>query len=91
MNEPKTHRPDCFGKLDIVFPEHEDGLRQSPETCVQCISKTECLRAALKGPEGLRAKDELADRAYASGLIGFFERWSRKKDIKRRIKHRGDG
>ena len=90
MNEADSHRPTCFGNLDIVFPKKEDNLRHSPEACMQCVSKTECLRAALKGPEGLRAKDEFADRAYASGVIGFFERWSKKKELKRRIKDAAD-
>ena len=87
MNDEDNKRPPCFGRLDIVFPKSEDGLRHSPETCMQCSDKTECLRAALAGPAGLAAKDEFADRAYDSGAIGFFERWSRKKAIKRRMKN----
>ena len=90
MNDIKNNLPACFGNLDVVFPKKEDGLRHSPETCMQCASKTDCLRAALKGPAGLEAKDEFADRAYESGLIGFLERWSRKKEIKRQIKDKGE-
>jgi len=35
---------------------------------------------------GLDAREEVVDRAYTSGVIGFLERWSRKKDLKRRKK-----
>jgi hypothetical protein len=30
---------------------------------------------------GLTVREELVDRAYASGMVGFFERWSRKKAL----------
>jgi hypothetical protein len=86
MTDKRPHLPDCFGKLETVFPKKEDGLRHTPDTCMACASKTECLRTALKGPAGLAAEEEVADRAYASGLIGFFERWSKKKAIRRNIK-----
>ncbi len=76
----------CFGKLDRVFPMGEDGLRQSPEACFSCYCKTECLRAALSGREGLTVHEESVDRAYRSGMIGFIHRWSRKKEINKRRK-----
>jgi len=34
-------------------------------------------------PEGLTVKEETVDRAYASGVIGFWTRWSRKKALTR--------
>lgn len=30
---------------------------------------------------GLTVREEIVDRAYASGMVGFFERWSRKKAL----------
>jgi len=62
----------------------ENGLRQTPETCMVCICKVECLRAAMGKPDGFKVKEEMIDRAYSSGVMSFFERWSQKKDIQRR-------
>lgn len=85
MSEVKD-RPYCYGKLENVFPMGKDGLRNTPESCMVCIYKTECLRAAMQNPEGLKVKQEKIDRAYESGLMGFFERWARRKEIDRRMK-----
>ena len=84
----KKQYPSCFGILDIVFPKTEGGLRNSPETCFSCPLKTECLRTAMKRSDGLNAQEEVTDRAYDSGMIGFLERWSRKKTAKRKIAER---
>ena len=78
--------PYCFGKLETVFPMAEDGLRHTPDSCMVCRYKTECLRAALKRNDGLKVQAEKVDRAYASGMMGFFERWSRKKTLDRQMK-----
>ena len=51
-----------------------------------CIYKTECLRTAVAETGGLEIRKEKVDRAYSAGLIGFFERWSRKKEIERQRK-----
>ena len=83
MTHHKTKRPECFGKLDTVFPLGEDGLRHSPETCLECSHKTDCLRTGLKGEAGLKVHQEHVDRSYDSGMIGFMERWSKKKTISR--------
>jgi len=32
---------------------------------------------------GLAVQEEMIDRAYRGGVIGFFQRWSRKKTIHR--------
>jgi hypothetical protein len=40
----------------------------------------------MQGAEGLRVREEYMDRAYSSGLMSFLERWSLKKDLKRRLK-----
>jgi hypothetical protein len=84
-NSPKKNiRPECFGQLDTVFPMGEDGLRHSPEACLECPHKTDCLRAGLKGDAGLKVHAEHIDRSYESGMIGFASRWSKKKTIERR-------
>ena len=85
----KTEHPACFGILENVFPEGEDGLRQSPESCMVCHCKTQCLRTAMEKTEGLDVREGCVDRAYDSGMIGFFGRWSRKKDLHRRRKEKG--
>lgn len=84
-DHPKKEVPACFGKLEIVFPKGEDGLRHSPESCVPCCVKKKCIQSAMNELDGLKVKEEQADRAYESGLIGFFERWSMKKDLNRKI------
>ncbi|MBA3017976.1 MAG: hypothetical protein KJ550_03680 [Proteobacteria bacterium] len=87
MNKKKY--PSCFGLLDTVFPKKENGLRVTPDNCLACYHKTECLKSAIQGPGGLKVKDEFVDRAYESGMIGFLERWSKKKDINRKLKEQG--
>ena len=81
-------RPPCYGNLDTVFPMGPEGLRGSPPVCMACPHKTECLRRALKGEQGIIVTEEKLDRNYASGTMGFFERWSRKKAIHRRKQQR---
>lgn len=78
--------PRCYGELDIVFPEGEDGLRVSPESCIACGHKTECLRTAMKGRNGVQVKAAALDRAYAAGMVGFLERWSKKKEFHQTIR-----
>ena len=82
-------RPECFGNMSKVFPRGEDGLRHSPEECFACPENTQCLRSALQGAEGIDVEEEHLDRAYHSGMIGFFERWSRRKILDSRKKNRG--
>jgi hypothetical protein len=77
--------PYCFGKLDNVFPEGENGLRNTPESCVPCCHKTDCLRTAMAEAGGLKLQEKNIDRAYAAGMMGFLGRWSRKKDLQRRL------
>lgn len=89
----REERPYCFSKLECVFPMGPDGLRQTPESCMVCFCKTECLRTALQGDEGAEVHEEKVDRAYEAGTMGFLERWSRKKALHRRrnTKSSGDG
>lgn len=67
--------------LDTVFPLQPDGLRETPADCLQCADKTACLRAAIKSRDGLTLSEEKVDRAYQSGLIGFWGRWAKRKTI----------
>ena len=73
--------PPCYADLETVFPVGEEGLRQTPEACMLCVYKTECLRKAMSQKGGLTVRQEMVDRAYASGAVGFLERWSRKKAL----------
>lgn len=86
MTDHDEDNPACYGDLDQVFPLGKDNLRHSPESCMVCFYKTDCLRTALKGPGGIVARKEMTNRAYAGGSIGFFERWSRRKALDRRSK-----
>ncbi|MBL0732050.1 MAG: hypothetical protein JJW03_04265 [Desulfosarcina sp.] len=73
--------PPCFAQLCKVFPQADDGLRKTPETCFACIHKTVCLKKAISGRHGLKLKEELVDRAYEAGRMNFLQRWSRKKAL----------
>ncbi len=53
-----------------------------------CYCKTECLRAAVQGEGGTVVREEVVDRAYASGTMGFFERWSRRKALHARKRNK---
>ncbi|MFC1858102.1 hypothetical protein ACFL9U_08730 [Thermodesulfobacteriota bacterium] len=77
----KQKYPDCFGNLDTVFPLGENDLRSTPARCLACFCKTDCLRTAMAGEKGLEVQEEILDRAYSSGILGFVERWSQKKAI----------
>jgi hypothetical protein len=77
--------PGCFGELETVFPKTNDGLRNTPDECLECSHKTACLRAAMKSTDGVKVQEEIVDRAYDSGVMGFFERWSKKKTLKHKL------
>jgi hypothetical protein len=91
MKSDCQERPACFGDLDTVFPLRHDGFRASPITCLQCLHKTKCLRTAMGQPGGLGVREEMIDRAYRGGVMGFFQRWSQKKCIHRMKKKNPDG
>jgi len=86
--EDTQKRPTCFGDLKTVFPLRADGLRATPTTCLQCVHKTQCLRKAMGRKSGFTVREEMIDRAYRGGVIGFFQRWSQKKNI-HRLKQKG--
>lgn len=88
MIDTKEKLPYCFAKLEEVFPQGEDGLRHVPESCQVCLYKTRCLRSAMEGAEGLSVREEKVDRAYETGMIGFLDRWSRKKTLHKKKKNK---
>lgn len=83
MIEKKSEYPVCYGNLEIVFPMGDNGLRNTPDACMACEDKTECLRTAMERPSGIEVREEMVDRAYSSGRLGFFQRWSRRKTFSR--------
>ena len=80
----KKASPECFSHLEKVFPLGTDGLRHSPAECLDCSLKTECLRAALKGEDGVAVHAERLERAYQAGSVGFIGRWAQQKTLNRR-------
>lgn len=78
--------PKCFGEIETVFPKTKDGLRNTPEACLECVHKTACLRSAMGGAGGIKVREEIVDRAYESGMMSFLERWSQKKKLERKLK-----
>jgi len=87
LYEPnESDKPECFGILEKVFPRGADKLRHSPTACMGCVFKTECLQNAMQQPSGLEVESERLDRAYESRSIGFLERWSKKKQLSKKIK-----
>ena len=73
--------PECFGRLERVFPVGPAGLRESPPRCLRCESKTECLRRAVSGEQGLPVHEERLERAYRAGGVGFLQRWAIQKRL----------
>ncbi len=88
MTQPSRKPLSCFGRLECVFPKGADGLRHTPEQCLPCSEKVECLRTAVQSEDGQIVKEEKLDRAYDSGHIGFLERWSRRKKFQQRQQKR---
>lgn len=79
--------PECFGILEKVFPMTAKGLRQTPDDCFyQCPVKTKCLQQAMATKDGVKVEEEIIERGTQSGVMNFFERWSRKKQVHRKIK-----
>jgi hypothetical protein len=54
-------------------------LRVTPVECLQCAHKTPCLRKAMGQRQGVTVREEMLERAYRGGMVGFFQRWSQKK------------
>lgn len=83
-NENET--PKCFGDLEKVFPMTESGLRQTPDECFfHCPVKTKCLQHAMGTKSGAKVEEEIIDRSTKAGVMNFFERWSRKKQMHRKL------
>ena len=66
-----------------------DGLRHTPADCRPCGLKTECLRSAVQGSEGIAVHEERLARAYQAGAVGFLDRWAQQKGLERRKKREG--
>ncbi len=82
----KEDLPDCFGDLEKVFPMTDKGLRQTPDECFfHCPVKTRCLKAAMASRQGIQVEKEVIERSDNAGLMNFYERWSRKKQVHRRL------
>ena len=86
----KKAAPECFARLETVFPMGLDGLRHTPQECLDCGDKTECLRAAVAGEQGLAVHEERLKRAYQAGRVGFMERWAQQKTLQG-CKQKGTG
>ena len=85
MNE-KNDKPDCFGILEKVFPMTDTGLRQTPDYCFEnCSLKTKCLQYAMTTKDSVNVEEEIIERGTKAGTINFFERWSRKKQVYKKI------
>ncbi len=80
----ENEKPECFGDLAQVFPLHEDGLRHSPEKCMACGEKTQCLKNAIAGENRVVVEEEKLDRLYQSGRMSLLERWAKKKRLHNR-------
>jgi hypothetical protein len=83
MDTNSQRLPECFARLETVFPLGEDGLRHTPPACLGCAVKTECLRAAVQGRQGLAVHEERLARAYQAGQVGFLKRWAQQKGLER--------
>ncbi len=62
----------------------EDGLRHSPEKCMACEEKSQCLKTAIAGKNQIVVAEEKLDRAYQTGRVSFLQRWSKKKTLHNR-------
>jgi len=83
----ENDNPECFGQLEKVFPMTNSGLRQTPDNCFyHCSVKTKCLQQAMTTKDGISVEEEIIERSNKSGAITFFERWSRRKQLYRKIK-----
>ena len=74
MKDQKEY-PYCYGKLENVFPMAENGLRCTPESCLVCYCKTECLRAAMEKSSGLKVNcypraDKLSKQLKYADRVG---------------------
>ncbi len=76
-------RQRCFGNLEVVFPLGNGGMREVPHGCTECPERVDCMKVALVSDEGIRFTEEMLERSEKSGMMGWLERWSRKKELSR--------
>jgi hypothetical protein len=77
-------RPDCYGRLEKVFPVGEEGLRQVPPGCLECQLRVDCMKKALGGLEGLEFQAERVEGSAEPGIIKRAKLWSLRKEIERK-------
>ena len=77
---------DCFGNLSAVFPEKSNGLREVPESCMNCTEKILCLKKALETKDGILMKLEKKP-VREKGFKSRIRRWSEKKSRSRLIEN----
>ncbi len=84
-----AHIPECFGDLETVFPLGPDGLRASPPGCLACESKTECLKQALKTPDGAAVeRGGVGPKRGVKKAMKGLRRWSALKAARQEEKKR---
>ena len=79
-------RKECFGVLDKVFPEGEQGVRQVPQQCFQCPDHVQCLKVALDSKEGVKFRMGLLNRRKPMGFVDRIKIWSERKALSRLLK-----
>lgn len=85
-NFKEEEQKECFGCLDKVFPKMENGLRQTPDDCYYfCPVKTKCLKKAMATKDGVQVEEEIIKRETKSGAMSFLERWSRRKQMHKKL------
>lgn len=80
-----SDKPGCFGTFDKVFPMGKDGLRSVNPDCDECEFVHPCLKEGANSSAGLEMRAErmeAMDRT-GSGLLGFLNRWSELKSMRR--------
>ena len=85
----QSNNPQCFGDLSQVFPMTKDGLRHSPEKCLACEIKSQCLKTTIAGKNQSVMAAEKLERRYRAGRISFLQRWSQKKILHNRLNNKG--
>jgi hypothetical protein len=84
-------KPPCYGLLDQVFPLGDDDLRSVRPDCRDCRLVQTCLKAASEseaGTEMLASRMAAMHHGSQQGLLGFLNRWSELKAMRRKASSR---
>ena len=77
-------KPACFADLEKVLPfEEESGLRGPNRDCLGCGVLPECLRAAVKTPQGKEERDRRLEETCGRGLLGRLRLWHERKMLEK--------